>query len=125
MRSQFVQKIPKRTGILVNCSYITINVNKDLRECLTKAISDRDFYKEILDATMKDFNKMGRTYEAELTQRGQIPSATEAECTQLRSWVTSLESELADLTQRFTILEIGHFICEDYNILTKMICLDY
>ena len=21
--------------------------------------------------------------------------------------------------------EIGHFICEDYNILTKMICLDY
>ena len=21
--------------------------------------------------------------------------------------------------------EIGHFICEDYNILTKMICLDH
>jgi len=111
VRSQFVQNIPKQTGILVNCSYITINVNKDLRESLTKAISDRDFYKEILDATMKDFDKMGRTYEAELTtllleltQRGQIPSATEAECTQLRSRVTSLESELADLTQRFTIL---------------------
>ena len=53
---------------------------------------------------------MGRAYEAELTtlkeklkQRSPTPLATEAKCTQQRSRVTSLESELADLTQRFTI----------------------
>ena len=40
----------------------------------------------------------------ELLQRGQIPSTTEVECTQLRSQVTRLESELADLTQRFIVL---------------------
>ena len=94
--SRFVQKIPKQTGFLVSRLCITISVNKDLRECLTKAISDRNFCKEILDAIMKDFDKMGRTYKAKLT--------TKVECTQLRSQVTSLKSELADLTQRFTIL---------------------
>ena len=39
---------------------------KDLRECLTKTIRDRDYYKEILDATKEDFVEMGKTYEAEL-----------------------------------------------------------
>ena len=96
MWSRFVQKIPKRIGFLVSRPCITISVNKDLRECLTKTISDRNFRKEILDAIMKDFDKMGRTYKAKLT--------TKVECTQLRSQVTSLKSELADLTQRFTIL---------------------
>ena len=94
--SRFVQKIPKQTGFLVSRLCITISVNRDLRECLTKTISDRNICKEILDAIMKDFDKMGRTYKAKLT--------TKVECTQLRSQVTSLKSELADLTQRFTIL---------------------
>ena len=67
-------------------------------------------YKEILDASMEDFDEIGRTYEAELTtlkvelkQRSPVPSAMEAECTQLRSRVASLKSELADLTQRFIV----------------------
>ena len=54
---------------------------------------------------------MGRAYEAELAtlrakleQRSLAPLAIEAECIQLRSRVTSLESDLEDLTQRFTIL---------------------
>jgi len=41
---------------------------------------------------MEDFDKIGRTYEAELAtlrvelkQRSLVPSAMEAECTQLRS----------------------------------------
>ena len=60
---------------------------------------------------MENFNEMGRTYKAKLAtlraklvQRGQIPPTIEAEYTQLRSRVTSLESELTDHTQRFTIL---------------------
>ena len=40
---------------------------RDLRECLVKAIRDRDYCKEILDAIMKDFDEMGRTYMVELT----------------------------------------------------------
>lgn len=40
---------------------------RDLRDCLIEAIRDRDCCKEILDATMEDFDEMGRTYEAELT----------------------------------------------------------
>lgn len=55
---------------------------RDLRKRLTEAIRDKDCYKEILDATMEDYDEMGRTYEAKLatlrvklTHRGQIPSA--------------------------------------------------
>ena len=84
---------------------------RDLRECLTKAIKDRDCCRELLDATMEDYDEMGRAYKAdlatlkvELEQRSLAPLGTKAECIQLRSRVTSLESELADLTQRFTIL---------------------
>ena len=40
---------------------------KDLRECLTESIKDRVCCKEILGATVEDYDKMGRTYEAELT----------------------------------------------------------
>ena len=40
-----------------------------------------------------------------LKQRSLVPLAIEMECTQLRSQVASLESELANLTQRFTILD--------------------
>ena len=54
---------------------------------------------------------MGRAYETELAnlkieleQRSLTPLAMEVGCIKLRSQVTSLESELADLTQRFTIL---------------------
>ena len=39
----------------------------DLRECQTEAIRDRGCCKEILDATVEDFDEMGRTYEAEYT----------------------------------------------------------
>ena len=60
---------------------------------------------------VKDYDEMGRAYEAELSahrveleQRCLAPLATEAECIQLRSRVASLESELANLTQRFTVL---------------------
>lgn len=84
---------------------------RNLRECLTEAIRDKDCSKEILDATMKDFNEMGRKYEVELAilwaklaQRDQVPSSMKSKCTKLRSWVTSLESELANLTKIFTIL---------------------
>lgn len=83
----------------------------DLRECLTEAIQDRDCYKKAFDAIVEDFDEMGRTNEAKLTilhvelaQRGQTLLVTEVECTQLGSRVTSLESELSDLTQSFTIL---------------------
>ena len=55
---------------------------RDLKECLTEATRDRDCCKEILDATMEDFDDIGRTNEAELvtlraqlTQRDQVPSA--------------------------------------------------
>ena len=44
------------------------------------------------------------TLRIEFEQRSLTLSATEAECVQLRSQVASLESELADLTQRFTVL---------------------
>ena len=78
---------------------------RDLRDCLTKAIRDKDCCKEILDFTIEDFDEMGRTYEVklstlrvELKQRSLVPSATEAECTRLRSQVVSLECELANLT---------------------------
>ena len=35
------------------------NTLRDLRECLTEAIRDRDCCKEILDATLEDFDEMG------------------------------------------------------------------
>lgn len=58
----------------------------------------------LFNATMEDYDEMGRTYKAELAtlraelkQRGLTPLAREVECIQLRSQVTSLESELVDL----------------------------
>ena len=55
---------------------------RDLRECQTEVIRDRGCCKEILDATVEDFDEMGRTYEAkyttfrvELKQRSPILSA--------------------------------------------------
>ena len=82
-----------------------------LRECPIKVIKDKDFCKEITNSLLEDLDKISRTYEselatprAELEQRSLAPLSMEAECVQLRSWVTSLESELADITQRFTIL---------------------
>ena len=60
---------------------------RDLRECLTEAIRDWDCYRELLDATVKDYDGMGRTYEVDLAtlrvdleQRSPAPLATEAEC---------------------------------------------
>ena len=54
---------------------------------------------------MEDYDEIGRVYEVELAtlrakieQRSSAPLAIEAECIQLRSRVTSLESKLADLT---------------------------
>ena len=40
---------------------------RDLRKCQTEAIRDRGCCKEILNATVEDFDEMGRTYEAEYT----------------------------------------------------------
>ena len=40
---------------------------RDLRECQTEAVRDRGCCKEILDATVEDFDEMGRTYEVEYT----------------------------------------------------------
>ena len=60
---------------------------RDLRECLTKAIKDRDCCRELLDATMEDYDEMGKAYEAKfatlrakIEQRSLAPLATEAEC---------------------------------------------
>ena len=39
---------------------------RDLRECLTKAIKDRDYCRELLDATMEDYDEMVRVYKAKL-----------------------------------------------------------
>ena len=50
---------------------------RDLKECLTEDIRERDCYKEAFDAAMNDFYEMGVTHEsklaklrAELSQRG-------------------------------------------------------
>ena len=40
---------------------------RDLRKCLPEAIRDKNCSKEIFDATIKDFDEIGRTYEVELT----------------------------------------------------------
>jgi len=39
---------------------------RDLRKCLTEAIKDRDCCREFLDATVEDYDEMGRAYETEL-----------------------------------------------------------
>ena len=64
---------------------------RDLRECLTEAIRDRDCYREFLDAMVEDYDEMGRVYEAELaTHRAELkhrspaPLIIDAECIQLR-----------------------------------------
>ena len=56
---------------------------RSLRECLVEAIRDRDSCKEAFNVVIEDFDEMGATYETEivtlrveLSQRGQIPSAT-------------------------------------------------
>ena len=60
---------------------------RDLRECLKKAIRDRDCHRELLDAIVEDYDEMGRAYKAELTtlrvelkKRSLAPSSMEAEC---------------------------------------------
>ena len=46
---------------------------RDLRECLTEAIRDRDCCRELLNATVEDYDEMGRAYKAELaTLRAEI-----------------------------------------------------
>ena len=65
---------------------------RDLKEYLTEAIGDKDCCKELLDATVEDYDEIGRAYEvelatlrAELEQRSLPPLAMEAECIHLRS----------------------------------------
>ena len=62
---------------------------RDLRECLTKAIKDRNCCRELLDATVEDYDEIRKAYEAELAtlraelkQRSPAPLAKEAECIQ-------------------------------------------
>ena len=46
---------------------------RDLRECLTEATRDRDCCRELLNATVEDYDEMGRAYKAELaTLRAEI-----------------------------------------------------
>ena len=42
------------------------SILRELRECLTEAIRDKDYYRELLDATVEDYDKMGRAYNPEL-----------------------------------------------------------
>ena len=42
------------------------NTLRDLRQCLTETIRDRDCCKELLDTMVEDYDEMGRAYEAEL-----------------------------------------------------------
>ena len=65
---------------------------KDLKEFLIKAIKDRDYYRELFNATMEDYDEMGRAYKVgfatlkvELEHRSPAPLATEVECIQLKS----------------------------------------
>ena len=60
---------------------------RDLKECLTEAIKDRNCCKELLDATMEDYDEIRKAYEdelaifrAELKQRSSGPLAKEVEC---------------------------------------------
>lgn len=66
---------------------------------MTEATRHKDCYKELLDTTVKDYDEMGKAYEAELTtlrvelkQRSSTLLAMEAKCIQLRSQVTNLEA---------------------------------
>ena len=84
----------------------------DLKECLKEAVRDRDHCRELADTYMEDIKEINNahkselaTLRAELYQRGLAPLGIEAECAQLRSQVTGLEDELADLTQRFATLD--------------------
>ena len=84
----------------------------DLKECLKEAVRDRDHCRELADTYMEDIKEMNSahkselaTLRAELHRRGPAPLGIEAECVQLRSQVTGLEDELADLNQRFTTLD--------------------
>ena len=44
-----------------------------MRECLTEAIRDKDYCRELLDATVEDYDEMGKAYKAELaTLRAEI-----------------------------------------------------
>ena len=54
---------------------------------LDRGYQDRDCYRELLDATMEDYDEMGKAYEAKfatlrakIKQRSLAPLATEAEC---------------------------------------------
>ena len=42
------------------------SIRRDLRECLIEAIRDRDYCRELLDATVEDYDKIGRAYDPEL-----------------------------------------------------------
>ena len=61
---------------------------------------------------MEDIEEMSSAHESELAtlrakldRRGPAPPSTEAEFVQLRSQITGLEDELANLTQRFNALD--------------------
>ena len=86
----------------------------DLKECLREAIRDRDCCRELADTLIKDINEMSNVQESEhtalrveLDRRGPTPLSIEAECVQLRSWVTvwrmSLWLLLRDLPLQITL----------------------
>lgn len=84
----------------------------DLRECLREVIRDKDCCRELANTLMEDIEEIGSvqdselaTHRAELDRRGPSLPSTKTECIHLRSWVTGLEDELADLTQRFATLD--------------------
>ena len=84
----------------------------DLRKCLTEAVKDRDYCQELADTLIEDIEKISSVHESELAtlwakldRMGSAPPGIEAKCVQLRSQVTGLEDELADLTQRFAVLD--------------------
>ena len=84
----------------------------DLRECLRKAVRDRDCCRELTDTLMEDNQEMSSAHEselgtlkAELDRKGPALPSTEAECVWLKSRVVGLEDELTDLTRRFAALD--------------------
>ena len=84
----------------------------DLRECLRKAVRDRDCCRELTDTLMEDNQEMSSAHEselgtlkAELDRKGPALPSTEAECVRLKSRVVGLEDELTDLTRRFAALD--------------------
>ena len=77
----------------------------DLRECLREAVRDKDHCRELANTYIEDIEEMNNahkseiaTLRAELHRRRPAPLGIEAECVQLRSQVTGLGDELADLT---------------------------